>query len=158
MTKLLSLLRNSNVSGEFLSLFLLIICPFTIWPLDLVIRKQWAIFNLPPALFWYVCALYFAFWVWLFIFLSHEFNRYPGMSMDALLAGALLASASVLRDSDVLSELRKKSFGLAGWVVLLCASALAVRVSFYALRKRADASHGPDHRSTGSEIDPLHLS
>jgi hypothetical protein len=46
--------------------------------------------------------------MWLALFLSKEYRQYPGMSMDALFGGLLLAVASALHDADVLSDLSKK--------------------------------------------------
>jgi hypothetical protein len=50
------------------------------------------------------------------------------MSIDALIMGSLLTVAAVLRDTDVLSDLSKKRFGAAAWVVYLSTCALAVRI------------------------------
>jgi hypothetical protein len=147
MTKLFHSLRDSNVTGEFLALLLFVSSRYTVWPIYMWLRKQWALLSQPPAFFWCICTLYFAFWVWLIMVLSRGDKRYPGMSMDALLAGSLLAAASALQDSDVRSDLAKKGFGAAGWVVFLSACALVVRTSFYASRrfvKADEPSINPD--------------
>jgi hypothetical protein len=90
-------------------------------------RQEWMLLHQPPVLFWCICTLYYAFWVWLALFLSKEYEQYPGMSMDALFGGSLLAVASALHDADVLSDLSKKGFGWAAWVVLFSASGLVLR-------------------------------
>jgi hypothetical protein len=95
--------------------------------MHLWIRAEWILFNKPPALFWCICTLYYAFWMWLALFLSKEYRQYPGMSMDALFGGLLLAVASALHDADVLSDLSKKGFGWAAWVVLFSACGLVFR-------------------------------
>ena len=127
MTKRFHSLRDSNLTGEFLAALLFISSRYTIWPMYLWIREQWVLFNEPRVLLWYICALYFTFWAWLFMFLSKEYKQYSGMSIDALFVGSLLTVASALCDSDVLFDLSKKGFGAAPWVVFLSASGLVFR-------------------------------
>lgn len=128
MNKLIHALRNSNLTGSFLAAVLIFSSANTIWPMYLWLHRQWASLNEPMMLFWWFCALFFAFWVWLILFLSKEYTQYPGMSIDALIMGSLLTVAAVLRDTDVLSDLSKKRFGAAAWVVYLSTCALAVRI------------------------------
>jgi hypothetical protein len=128
MNKLIHALRNSNLTGSFLAYVLVFTSAGTIWPMYLWLYKQWALLNEPMMLFWWFCAFLFAFWVWLILFLSKEYTQYPGMSIDALIIGSLLTVAAVLRDTDVLSDLSKKGFGAAAWVVYLSTCALAVRI------------------------------
>jgi hypothetical protein len=60
--------------------------------------------------------------------------------MDAFFGGLLLAVASALHDADVLSDLSKKGFGWAGWVVLFSSVGLVFRNSacFSKMGKAAD--------------------
>jgi hypothetical protein len=119
--------RASNQSGKVLAVLIAGFSRYTVWPFYLWVRGLWLFLNEPHVLFWCISTLYFAFWVWLVIFLAKEYRQYPGMSMDALFAGSLLAVASALRDADVMSDLAKKGFGAAAWVVLLSACALVLR-------------------------------
>jgi len=129
MSKLLRSIRGSNVTGEFLVTMLIFSSSRTIWPMYLWIREEWTLHNQPLALFWCICALYYAIWMWLALFLSREYRQYPGMSMDAVFGGLLLAIASALHDADVLSDLSKKGFGWAAWVLLFSACGLVFRNS-----------------------------
>lgn len=133
-------IRDSNVTGEFLVTLLIFSSSRTIWPMYLWMREEWILHGQPPALFWCVCALYYAFWMWLALFLSKEFEHYPGMSMDAFFGGWLLAVASALHDADVLSDLSKEGFGWAGWVVLFSSCGLVFRnfACFSKMGKAAD--------------------
>jgi hypothetical protein len=106
------------------------------------IRAEWTLFDQPPALFWCVCTLFYAFWMWLALFLSREYRQYQGMSMDALFGGLLLAVASVLHDADVMSVLSKKGFGWASWVVLLGACGLVIRI-FASMSRNAKRATEP---------------
>lgn len=127
MAKLFRTLRDSNLTGGSLAALLFVSSRYTVWPMYLRMREQWVLLNEPRVLFWFLGALYFGIWVWLVMFLAKEYKQYPGMSMDALFGGALLVVASALRDADVLSDLSKKGFGAAAWVVFLGAGALLVR-------------------------------
>lgn len=140
VSKLIHPLRDSNVTGEFLVTMLIFSSSRTIWPIYLWIRAEWTLLNQPPALFWCICTLFYAFWMWLALFLSREYKLYPGMSIDALFGGLLLAVSSVLHDADVLSDLSKKGFGWAAWVVLFGACGLVFRnfASMSKISKRAE--------------------
>jgi len=142
VSKLLRSIRDSNVTGEFLVTLLIFSSSRTIWPMHLWIRAEWILFNQPPALFWCICTLYYAFWMWLALFLSKEYRQYPGMSMDALFGGLLLAVASALHDADVLSDLSKKGFGWAAWVVLFSACGLVFR-NFASMSRNAKRAAEP---------------
>lgn len=127
MARLLESARASRLTGGFLAALLFVSSRLTIWPIFLWLRTQWTLLNQPPPLFWLIGALYFTFWVWLVMLLSNGYHQYPGMSMDALFGGSLLAVASMLRDPDVMSVLAKMGFGWAAWVVFLAACALLLR-------------------------------
>jgi hypothetical protein len=127
MTKLIHSLRNSNVTGEFLSTVLACSSLITIWPMYLWIHEMWTFLGWPSIWFWCFSMLYYAIWIWLYLFLSNEYEQYPGMSMDAFFCGTLFAVASALRDADVLSVLSKKGFGAAAWVAFLSAMVLVFR-------------------------------
>lgn len=59
--------------------------------------------------------------MWLFVFSFRGGKRYSGMTFDSLCIGALVTVGSVLRDADVLSDLSKKGFGAAAWIIYLIA-------------------------------------
>ena len=110
-------------------------------------RGECALLHLSPASFWCVCILFYAFWVWLALFLLREYKQYPGMKVDALFGGVLLAVASALVDADVLSVMSKKGFGWAAWGVLLSAFGLAFRNRAFMPRN----AKGEAEPSTGDE-------
>jgi hypothetical protein len=150
MNKHIHTLRNSNLTGGFLATVIIFSSANTIWPMYLWLHKQWALLNEPIMLFWWFCGFFFAFWVWLILFLSKEYTQYPGMSIDALIVGSLLTVAAVLRDADVLSDLSKKGFGAAAWVVYLSTCVLAVRIAA-CMSKINKRTGEPSSNSVGDE-------
>ncbi len=127
VTKLLRLLRDSNLSGEFLAAFLFISARYTIWPIYLWVRSEWILLKGPNVLLWCICTFLFAFFAWLLMFLSNEFERYPGINTDALLGGLLWAVAAALHYADEISGFSNKGVRGAAWIVFLATSAILYR-------------------------------
>jgi hypothetical protein len=150
MTRLLQSARASRLTGAFLAALLFVSSRLTIWPVFVWLRNQWIQLNQPPPLFWLIGILYFTLWVWLVMFLSNQYDQYPGMSMDALFGGSLFAVASALHDAEVMSGLSKRGFGWAGWVVFVAACGLLLR-NFGGMSKINKKASEPSSNPVGDE-------
>ena len=97
-----------------------------IWPIYIWLRRHWPALGWPSGYTWVVSAIYFTFWVWLFLLLAREGKRYRGMILDAVCGGVLLTVAAVLHDPAVRTALSELGFGAAAWVTFLSAFVLVV--------------------------------
>ena len=89
-------------------------------------RKYWISFGWPRGYTWVASAVFFSFWVWLWVLLFREGKRYPLMMMDAVCAGSLLTVAVALREPPVRTALSDLGFGAAAWVTLCASAALLI--------------------------------
>jgi hypothetical protein len=152
MNQLIRYVREYEILGKGLAIVLAVICRGIIWQIYMWLRGSLSIYG-HPSLLWTVCILYFAFLLWLFLFLMNSGKRYPGMLKDALLGGCLLTVAAVLHDADVFSVLSGKGFGAAAWVTFLGAGALVISNSASMSRMGRRAGDPPSN-SAGDESLP----
>jgi hypothetical protein len=99
---------------------------YTIWPAYIWLGEQWIAVGWLSRYTWPAGAVYFSFWVWLFVLLARRGKRYRGMILDALCGGLLLVVAATLHDPAVRAALSKVGFGAAAWVTFFSASVLVV--------------------------------
>lgn len=93
MHELIERWRGTGVIGSMLAVLLGSTAREIIWPIYVLLRRHWAALGWPPGCTWAVCAIYFSFCVWLFVFFAREGNRYRGMILDAVCGGVLLTVA-----------------------------------------------------------------
>jgi hypothetical protein len=118
--------RGSSVIWWMLAVVLGSSARETIWPMYLWLRKDCIALGWPSGYTWAVSAIYFSFWVWLFVLLAREGKRYRSMILDAGCGGSLLTVAAALHDPAVRPALSKVGFGAAAWVTFLSAAVLVV--------------------------------
>lgn len=118
--------RDSDVIWWLLAVVLGSSARYTIWPAHIWLRGQWIAIGWLSRYAWLASAMYFSFWVWLFVLLARQGKRYRGMLFDAICGGLLLAVAATLHAPAVGALLAQLGFGAAAWVTFLSASALVV--------------------------------
>lgn len=118
--------HDSDVIWWLLAVVLGSSARYTIWPAFVWLRNQWIALGWPAGYGWVVSAIYFSFWVWLFVFLAREGKRYRGILLDSVCGGVLLTVAAALNDPVVRPALSELGFGEAAWVILLTTAILVV--------------------------------
>ena len=124
LMKIADRLRESDVTGRLLATILVSSSRYTVWPIYLSLREAWGGFGFSPQYAWVVSAAYFGLCVWLVVLLTRNGKQYPGMVLDAICGGSLLAVAATLHQPPVRTALSQAGLDAAGWVVFLSASGL----------------------------------
>jgi hypothetical protein len=119
-------LGESGVSGRVLATVLVGSTRFTIWPAYLWLSRAWGGFGFSARSVWIVSAAYFSLCVWLVVLLTRNGKQHPGIALDAICGGTLVAVAVALHQPTVQTALSQTGFGAATWVTFFSASALVL--------------------------------
>jgi len=120
---------NFGFTGRVLAAVLVASARHDIWPGYILLRKHWIALGWPGGYTWVASAVYFSFWVWLWVLLFREGKRHPLMILDAVCAGSLFTVAVALHAPPVRIALSELGFGAATWVTFICASLLVIASS-----------------------------
>jgi len=126
ISKLIQEWRDSGVALWMVAVVLGSAARYTIWPAYVLLRRRMISLGCSSEYTWVVSAVYFSFWVWLFVLLAREGKRYPSMILDAVCGGWLLTVAAAMHELSVRTALAELGFSAAPWVTLLCVVAFVV--------------------------------